>query len=145
MHQVPTVFKIVFTGVSTPILRVLFAPSHCGVHTDLCLFCVELPSFVFSSADISGGCVAEWNGAVPCVVSPVCAWQLLHCEVISGKQETQKSKPLGWEHSPFKMSIASRLGSCPWAGSQFGPVIGRPFPQSLIHLCPCTSCRQEKS
>lgn len=31
----------------------------------------------------------------------------------------------------------------PWDGSQVGPVIGWPFPQSQLHLCPCTSCRQD--
>lgn len=32
--------------------------------------------------------------------------------------------------------ILSEAGSCPWEGSQFGPVIGWSFPQVLLHLCP---------
>ena len=36
------------------------------------------------------------------------------------------------------------ISPCPWDGSQVGPVIGCPFPQSLIHLYSCMYCRQEK-
>jgi hypothetical protein len=35
-----------------------------------------------------------------------------------------------------------RVGSLPWDGSHLGPVIGWLFPRSLLHLYPCTSCRQ---
>jgi hypothetical protein len=39
--------------------------------------------------------------------------------------------------------IVSDTSSCLWYGSQVGLVIGCPFPQSLLHLCPCTSYRQD--
>jgi hypothetical protein len=34
-------------------------------------------------------------------------------------------------------------GSCPWDGSEVGAVIDWPFLQSLWHLGPCISCRQD--
>jgi hypothetical protein len=39
--------------------------------------------------------------------------------------------------------MVSGVGSLPWDGSQVGAVTGWPFPQFLLHLYPCTSCRQE--
>lgn len=36
------------------------------------------------------------------------------------------------------------IGACPWIGSQVGPVIGWPFLQSLLLLCPSISFRQGK-
>ena len=30
----------------------------------------------------------------------------------------------------------SGIGACPWDGFQVGPVIGWPFLQSVLHLCP---------
>ena len=39
--------------------------------------------------------------------------------------------------------IVPGSSSCPWEGFQFGTVIGWPFPQTLLYLCPCTSCRQD--
>lgn len=43
-----------------------------------------------------------------------------------------------------KQSIINSVGadSPPWHGSQVGPVIGWPFPQSLLHPYPWASCRQ---
>ena len=35
--------------------------------------------------------------------------------------------------------IVSGIGSCSWVESQFGLVIGQPFPWSLIDLCPYNS------
>ena len=40
--------------------------------------------------------------------------------------------------------IVSGIGSCPSYGFQIGQVIGWPFPQSLLHFCPCSSCRWDK-
>ena len=40
--------------------------------------------------------------------------------------------------------IVSRIDSCPWDGSHIGPVIVWPLLQCLLHLYPCTSCRQGK-
>jgi hypothetical protein len=42
------------------------------------------------------------------------------------------------------IKLVSGIGSCPWNRSQVGPVIGWPFPQSLLHLCHCTPYRQDK-
>jgi hypothetical protein len=36
------------------------------------------------------------------------------------------------------------IGSCSRNGSKVGPVIGWTFPQSLWHLCPCTSYMEDK-
>ena len=41
-------------------------------------------------------------------------------------------------------SIVSEVGSFTWDRSQVGTVIGCLFPQSLLHLYPCISCRQGK-
>ena len=38
----------------------------------------------------------------------------------------------------------SGIGDCPWDGSQIGLVIGWSIPQSLLHPCPCISCRQSE-
>lgn len=38
----------------------------------------------------------------------------------------------------------TRVGPLPWGGSQVGPVIGWPFPQSLLPLYSCTFHRQGK-
>jgi hypothetical protein len=38
----------------------------------------------------------------------------------------------------------SGIDSCPWVESQVSPVIDWPIPQSLLHQCHCTSCRQDK-
>jgi hypothetical protein len=40
--------------------------------------------------------------------------------------------------------IVSGIGSLPWDGSQVGLDTGWLFPQSLLHLYPCASCRQDK-
>lgn len=37
--------------------------------------------------------------------------------------------------------LVSGLGVSPWDGSQFGLVTGPPFPQCLLHFCPCSSFR----
>lgn len=37
-----------------------------------------------------------------------------------------------------------RVACLPQVGSQVGPVIGYPFPQSLLHHYPCTYCRRGK-
>ena len=41
-------------------------------------------------------------------------------------------------------SIVSEIDACPWDGSQVELVIGWPFLQSLLHLCPCISFKQDK-
>ena len=46
------------------------------------------------------------------------------------------------KHKRVSLTV-SGLGSCPRNESQVGPVISWPFPQSLLHLCPCRSCRQD--
>jgi hypothetical protein len=38
--------------------------------------------------------------------------------------------------------IVSGLGASLWPGSQFESVTWPPFPQSLLHICPCSSFRQ---
>ena len=43
-----------------------------------------------------------------------------------------------------RVSVIPGIGVCPWDESQVGLVIGWPFPQSLIHFCPCISFRQDK-
>ena len=40
--------------------------------------------------------------------------------------------------------IVSEIGSLTWNVSQVGPIIGWLFSQSLLHLYPCASCRQDK-
>jgi hypothetical protein len=40
--------------------------------------------------------------------------------------------------------IVSDLGTIPWAGSHFGPVVGISFPQGPLHFHPCISFRQEQ-
>ena len=40
--------------------------------------------------------------------------------------------------------IVSGVGIYPWDGSQVGTLIGCPFLQSLFHLCPYISFRQDK-
>jgi hypothetical protein len=43
-----------------------------------------------------------------------------------------------------ELSVAvSGTGSCPWDGSQVGPVIDWPFLQVLLRICFCTSRRQD--
>jgi hypothetical protein len=39
--------------------------------------------------------------------------------------------------------IVSGICACLWDGFQVGPVIGWPFLQSLLHLCPCISYSQD--
>jgi hypothetical protein len=36
------------------------------------------------------------------------------------------------------------LGVFSWYRSQFGPVAGPPFPQTLLHVCPCSSFSEEQ-
>jgi hypothetical protein len=40
--------------------------------------------------------------------------------------------------------IVSGTGTCPWDESQVGMVIGWPFPQTPLHLCPPSICKQDK-
>jgi hypothetical protein len=54
---------------------------------------------------------------------------------------SQRTVMLG-KHNRVSL-IVSDTSSCLWYGSQVGLVIGCPFPQSLLHLCPCTSYRQD--
>ena len=42
------------------------------------------------------------------------------------------------------LRIVSGLGASTWAGSHFGPVPGPSFPQSPLHVHPCSSFRQEQ-
>ena len=42
------------------------------------------------------------------------------------------------------MSLVSRTDASPGNASQVGPVIDWPFFQSLLHLCLCISCSQDK-
>jgi len=60
-------------------------------------------------------------------------------------------EPLRWQlyyvsvckHSRVSL-IESGVGSFMWNGSQIRAVIGWPFPQLLLHLYSCVSCRQDK-
>jgi hypothetical protein len=57
----------------------------------------------------------------------------------------QRTVMLGSCLQVYRLALKeSGIGSCPWDGSQIGPAIGWPFPQSLLHLCPCISGRQDK-
>jgi hypothetical protein len=40
--------------------------------------------------------------------------------------------------------ILSGIGACSWCGPQVGQMIGWPFPQSLLYLCPWISFRQNR-
>ena len=49
---------------------------------------------------------------------------------------------LVYKHNRVPLIVLG-IGSCPWGGSQFRAVIGWPFPETLISLCLCKSCRQD--
>jgi len=40
--------------------------------------------------------------------------------------------------------VVSGICSCSWDGSQFGAIIDWPFPWSLLYICSCRSCRQDR-
>ena len=46
--------------------------------------------------------------------------------------------------APYPQSIVSGLGTCPCAGSHFGPVAGPSFPQAPLHFHPCNSFRHKQ-
>jgi hypothetical protein len=61
-------------------------------------------------------------------------------------EASQKTVMLGSRLQAQQSIINSVRGwfSLSWDGSQVGAVIGWPFPQPLLHLYPCTSCRRDK-
>jgi hypothetical protein len=76
---------------------------------------------------------------------PLVGWKYLHLTHLAACWVFQRAvtiDPFLWTfHSP---SNTVRPWGLPWEESLFGPVTGPPFPQALLHFCPCSSFRQKQ-